>query len=139
MKFSLFAVAAVIATLSSSIASAQGSMPGSIKGVWANPSGHVHVRIAECGTQLCGTVVYATDQAKADAAKAGTPNLIGVNLFREFGQKSEGIWEGKVLVPDLKKTVSGQISVIDANRLDVKGCLFGHVACKDQQWTRMPS
>jgi len=139
MKSYLFPIAVMTAVLSSSAAIAQEPTIGSIKGVWANPSGHVHVRIAECGTQLCGTVVYATDQAKADAAKAGTPDLIGVNLFREFGRKSDGIWQGKVLVPDLKKTVSGQISVIDANTLDVKGCLFGHVACKDQKWTRMPS
>lgn len=112
---------------------------GSIKGVWANPTGHVHVRISECGTQLCGMVVYATDQAKADAAKAGTSDLIGVNLFHEFDEKPDGTWHGKVLVPDLKKTVSGRISVIDGNTLDVQGCLFGHVGCEDQKWTRMPS
>ena len=52
-------------------------------GVWANPSGSVRVRIEECGTKLCGVVVYANEKAKADAAKAGTDVLIGINLLRE--------------------------------------------------------
>lgn len=139
MNFWYLVMSGVIMAFSSVTASAQVSTIGSFKGVWANPSGHVHIRIADCGTQLCGTVVYATDQAKADAAKAGTPELIGVNLFREFAQKQDGTWQGKVFVPDLNKTVSGQITVINADTLDVRGCVFGHVACKNQKWTRMPS
>ena len=60
-----------------------------ILGVWSNPSGSVHVRIKECGTKLCGVVVYATEKAKSDAAQAGTAVLIGINLFREF---DPGAW-----------------------------------------------
>lgn len=134
----LFA-APLIAISTLGYAQSSGSLIGSIKGVWSNPSGSVHVRIASCGTQLCGTVVYAGDKAKADAAKAGTPNLIGLNLFREFEAQPNGSWRGKVVVPDLKKTVSGEIKAIDTNTLDVKGCIFGHLACKDQKWVRMPS
>jgi uncharacterized protein (DUF2147 family) len=82
-------------------------------------------------------VVYATDKARADAAKAGTIELIGTSLFHEFQPDPNGGWDGKVLVPDLKKSVSGRIRVIDANTLDVQGCMFGHLACKDQKWTRV--
>lgn len=106
-------------------------------GVWSNPSGSVHVRIAPCEEQLCGTVVYASDKAKSDAARAGTPELVGVNLFRKFEPRDNGSWRGKVLVPDLKRTVSGTLTRVDVSTLDVQGCVFGHIACKDQRWSRV--
>tara|TARA_R110000787_G_scaffold133035_2_gene245313 strand:- start:4318 stop:4737 length:420 start_codon:yes stop_codon:yes gene_type:complete len=108
-----------------------------ILGVWSNPSGSVHVRIKECGTKLCGVVVYATEKAKSDAAQAGTAVLIGINLFREFDRYDRNKWRGKVLVPDLDRTVSGELKPISGNTLQVHGCMFGHVACKNQKWTRV--
>ena len=128
--------ACALALLSPITASAQSSGED-LFGVWSNPSGSVHVRIAPCENQLCGTVVYASDKAKADAAKAGTPELIGINLFRKFEPRDNGSWRGKVLVPDLKRTVSGTLKMVDASALDVQGCVFGHIACKDQRWTRV--
>ena len=109
----------------------------SLFGVWSNPSNSVHVRIAACGDEVCGTVVFANEKAKADSAKAGTKELIGTNLFRKFSRRKDGTWHGKVLVPDLKRTVSGRLKIIDDRTLDVQGCVFGHVACKDQKWARV--
>jgi uncharacterized protein (DUF2147 family) len=86
---------------------------------------------------VCGTVVYANDKAKADAAKGGTANLIGMNLFQEFAAGKPNEWDGKVMVPDLDRTVKGRIELVDARTIKVQGCLFGHVACKDQVWTRV--
>ena len=80
-----------------------------ILGVWSNPSGSVHVRIKECG----------------------------INLFREFDRYDRNKWRGKVLVPDLDRTVSGELKPISGNTLQVHGCMFGHVACKNQKWTRV--
>ena len=51
-----------------------------ILGIWSNPSGSVHVQIEDCGVKLCGVIVYASESAKADAARAGTDELIGLNL-----------------------------------------------------------
>jgi uncharacterized protein (DUF2147 family) len=116
---------------------AAGAGKPSVFGVWSNPSGHVHIRAARCGPHVCGTVVYASDKARADAARAGNPKLIGMNLFQQFAQTSEGEWHGKVLVPDLDRTVAGRIRLVDADTLDVEGCMFGHVACKDQTWKRV--
>lgn len=108
-------VCAVLMFASNAAHAQQTSAPNeAIIGVWSNPSGSVHVRIEECGTKLCGVVVYATDKAKADAAKAGTNELIGINLFREFARYDQNKWRGKVLVPDLDRTVSGELKPISA-------------------------
>lgn len=106
-------------------------------GVWQNPSASVHIKTSKCGTTVCGTVVYANAKAKADAARGGTANLIGLNLFQEFEQNGPNVWEGKVMVPDLDRTVSGKITLIDGKSMNVEGCMFGHIACKDQLWTRL--
>ena len=75
-------------------------------GVWRNPSNSVHVRAEPCGARMCGVVVWASDKAKADAARGGTPQLIGARLFRDFRQEKPGVWRGRVFVPDINKTFS---------------------------------
>ena len=106
-------------------------------GVWRNPSNSVHVRAEPCGARMCGVVVWASDKAKADAARGGTPQLIGARLFRDFRQEKPGVWRGRVFVPDINKTFSGTVSVLDPNRIEGKGCLVGRIGCKSQIWTRI--
>ncbi len=83
-------------------------------GIWSNPSGSVHVRAEPCGKRICGVVIQASDKAKADAARGGTPHLIGQRLFRDFQPAGEGVWRGKVFVPDIAKTFSGLEEVLAA-------------------------
>ena len=73
-------------------------------GIFRNPSGNVDVKLADCGKQLCGTIVRASAKAKADAAKAGQANIIGMQLFRNLtpapqprGQPRR--WDGEVYIP----------------------------------------
>lgn len=108
-------------------------------GTWRNPKNSVHVRAQPCGRNMCGVVVWASDKAKADAAKGSDAPLVGSTLFRDFRQERPEIWRGKVYVPDIGKTFSGTISVKDANHLEGKGCLVGRVGCKSQIWTRIGS
>lgn len=106
-------------------------------GIWRNPQNSVHVRAQPCGSRMCGIVIWASAKAQADARKGGTDPLIGTRLFRDFEQERAGIWRGKVFVPDIGKSFSGTISVIDDNTLLGKGCLIGRVGCRSQQWTRL--
>ncbi|MEY2882359.1 MAG: hypothetical protein RL490_83, partial [Pseudomonadota bacterium] len=74
-------------------------------GVFRNPSGSVHVKLADCGQQLCGTIVKASSKARADAAKAGQTRLIGLQLFRNLTpvtteKGAPRRWEGEVYIPD---------------------------------------
>ncbi|WP_310476360.1 DUF2147 domain-containing protein [Sandarakinorhabdus sp.] len=102
---------------------------------YRNPSNSVHIQPRPCGANICGVVVWANDKAKADAAKGGTPNLVGQQLFREFTPVGPDKWKGSVFVPDINKTFSGQVVRTGPNTLKGTGCLFGKMGCKSQEWT----
>ncbi|QGP79229.1 DUF2147 domain-containing protein [Sphingobium sp. CAP-1] len=106
-------------------------------GIWSNPKGSVHVRAQPCGRNMCGVVIWASDKAKADAARGGTAQLVGAALFRDFKPAGTDIWRGKVFVPDIGKTFSGTITLIDKDHLEGKGCLLGGLGCKSQIWSRI--
>ena len=105
-------------------------------GVWRNPKNSVHVEIKPCGGgRACGVVVWANDDAKADARKGGTPNLVGLQLLRDFALQKNGSWKGKVFVPDLNMTLGGTADFPDATTMKAKGCLL--LFCKSQTWRRV--
>ncbi|WP_236697030.1 DUF2147 domain-containing protein [Sphingomonas sp. Leaf257] len=111
-------------------------------GTWANPSNTVQVRFAPCGRGLdaelmCGTVVWASEQAKADAARGGSPRLVGTQLFSDFEEEEAGRWSGTVYVPDIGREVQGTITQIDARTLVGEGCLLGSLGCREQRWRRV--
>ena len=106
-------------------------------GVWRNAGNTVHLRTASCGrAAMCGTVIWASPKAKADVAGRGR-KLIGAQLFRNFRDSGDGVWEGEVYVPDIDRTFSGTITPQGANTLIGEGCLFGSFGCKEQVWTRV--
>ena len=106
-------------------------------GVWHNPANSVHVAAKPCGDKMCGVVVWANAKAKADAAKGGNPKLVGMDLFQNFTQIDDTHWKGKVYVPDINKTFSGTVTVVNAHTLTGKVCLLGGLGCKSQTWTRV--
>ncbi|ARR56280.1 hypothetical protein HY78_23890 [Rhizorhabdus wittichii DC-6] len=106
-------------------------------GTWRNPQNSVHVRAEPCGQRMCGVVVWANDKARADAARGGTDKLVGATLFKDFRLQKPGLWRGKVFVPDIGKTFSGTIEVVDETHLKGSGCLVGRIGCKSQSWTRI--
>ena len=132
-KVATLAIAATIALLPSfAIAQSVGQDL-----VLRNPQNSVHVRIHPCGKTRCGTVVWANAKAKADSARGGTPNLVGIELFREFREVSPRVWKGKVFVPDVNRVFSGTGTVKDKDTIVARGCLIGNMGCKSQVWTRV--
>lgn len=105
-------------------------------GVWRNGSNSVHIRASRCGPAMCGTVIWASEQAKADAAAGGTDRLVGTRIFDGFTPE-DGEWVGEVYVPDLAKSFSGSIWMEGRNTLVGRGCLFGNFGCREQRWTRV--
>ena len=111
-------------------------------GVWANPSNSVQVRFAPCGRGqdaqlMCGTVIWASEQAKADAARGGSDRLVGTRLFTDFEEEEPGRWAGTVFIPDIGREVEGTITQVDAKTLVGEGCLFGGLGCRQQRWRRV--
>lgn len=104
---------------------------------WRNPSNSVHIRLNPCGEdRMCGTVIWASDKAKADARRGGTQQLVGANLFRDFRRVGPGQYKGRVFVPDLNRTFAGQMKV-QGDSMVGKGCVLGGLICKQQVWKRI--
>jgi uncharacterized protein (DUF2147 family) len=111
---------------------------GAYLGTWQNPSGSVRIRAAVCGNQVCGTVVFANDKAKADARRGGTDPLIGTQLFEEFTARGPREWRGRVFVPDMNRRVTGTATLETEDTIRVNGCA-ARVICRNQVWTRVKS
>ncbi|MDR6788892.1 uncharacterized protein (DUF2147 family) [Sphingomonas sp. BE138] len=110
-----------------------------LAGTWRNAADSVRIRVAACRGEpgMCGTIVSASERAKADAAAAGTDRLVGTPLFRGFERDEDGSWAGTVFVPDIGREVDGTLHLEGRNTLVAEGCLFAGFGCKEQRWTRV--
>src|SRR5437588_4140867 len=105
-------------------ASAQASAHDAIEGTWRNRPNTLVVRIAPCGTALCGTVVEAAADAKESVRKAGTPNLIGTRVLEELRKSAAGTYSGEVFNPNLNIHAAGTVTLVSPTVLVVKGCVL---------------
>jgi uncharacterized protein (DUF2147 family) len=133
---------AIVGVALSSVQAARAADPtpprtGDLYGVWRNPKGSVHIEIKPCGEETCGNVVWANAEAQADVRKGSNRELIGMQLLRDFSPTGPVDWKGRVFVPDLNMTFSGQVRLLDKASLRAKGCLLPNFLCKSQVWTRV--
>lgn len=110
--------------------------PSAIEGQWANPTRSVTVRIAPCGPSLCGRVIAASAAARAKAAAAGTPRLVGTELMSQLTPVGRGLWQGEFFVPDRNIRAPGELRQLGPRVIEIEGCVGG-LLCKSQQWTRV--
>jgi uncharacterized protein (DUF2147 family) len=108
-----------------------------IEGNWRNPRGSVTVHIGSCGPTLCGRVISASAGARADAAGAGTPQLVGTELMSGLEPVGEGAWRGDIFVPDRNVRAEGELHLMGPRTLEIEGCAMGGLICKTQTWTRV--
>lgn len=133
----LLVLAIAALPLAATPATAEERFAAPIASEWRNPSNSVHVRIDQCGKQICGTITWASAKAIADARRGGTENLVGTRLFRDLEPAGKGKWKGKVFVPDIRQTFSGTIHFAEADKMVGKGCVLFGVICKSQTWSRV--
>jgi uncharacterized protein (DUF2147 family) len=132
MKLKLALAGALLALLSLP-ASAQDAA-----GTWLTASGETRVRIAPCGGNLCGTIIWvskpAKDENNPNAALKGR-NVVGINMItmKPAGDKK---WTGTLYNYTDGKTYSGTLTQNSANSLSLSGCVAG-IFCRSQNWTRV--
>ena len=107
-----------------------------ILGTWHNPRNSVAVKTGRCGDRLCGWVIRASEKAKDDVAGKGYPPLLGTALLRDYRTSGKGRWSGQIYVPDMGRAFGSTVTMVDADTLNVKGCLIGGFLCKSQIWRR---
>ncbi len=125
-----------LAALSLVAVSTPAAASSPFEGRWANPKKSMIIQVAPCGPAYCGTVVWATEKAKANARKGGTMNLIGTRLITGVKPTGKGTFKGRGFVPKQNITAPATIRVAGPNTMMVKGCALGLI-CKEQRWTRV--
>lgn len=118
------------------LAAAQAPASAPIEGRWRSPGGNSIIAVAPCGHMLCGTVAWASERAKKDAART-TDQLVGTQILTGVRQRGEGRWQGRLFIPDKNMRVSAKIQLESPTQLRVSGCLAGKSLCRATIWTRV--
>ena len=113
---------------------AQASAAAPIEGLWKSPGGNSIISIGACGSSLCGTVAWASAQAKQASSKT-TKQLVGTQLLTNLKQGKDGRWQGKLFIPDKNMRVTAKIERLSDQQLKVSGCAAGKSLCKAAVWT----
>lgn len=105
-------------------------------GIWqtapGESGGYLHVSIAPCGEQLCGTILraYGPDGTQvADYEHQGKP------IIWNMGRDGDGRYSGGTIwAPDTDKTYRSKMQLKGA-QLAVSGCVGPF--CRSQDWQRL--
>lgn len=108
-----------------------------LEGRWANPKRSVVVQVEQCGNAYCGTVIRASDKAKANARKGGTQNLVGTRILSGLKPAGNNRYKGKVFVPKRNIFAAATVRQVGANVMEVEGCVVGGLLCDEQRWIRV--
>ena len=108
--------------------------PQSIEGRWRSPGGNSIIDIGPCGSNLCGTIAWASAKAKKDSAKT-TSQLVGTQILTGVQQRGNR-WQGRLFIPDKNMRVTAKIQLVSAQQLKVSGCAVGGSLCRSALWTR---
>lgn len=119
--------------------------PDAAVGRWMTETRHGIVEITRCGASLCGKIV-TSDGIDANPAMKDVKNkdeqlrgrtLKGLQILGGFSFKRGGVWDGGTAYnAEDGKTYDARITVVDPNRLKLRGCIFVPL-CKTQTWTRV--
>ncbi len=107
------------------------SLPASAQeatGTWLRENGASRVRVAPCGSALCGTIVWLKDP-QSDAK-------VGQRVFFDMTSSGGGTWSGKAFNPEDGKTYSGKMTV-SGDKLVTSGCVLGGIICRSVNWSRV--
>jgi uncharacterized protein (DUF2147 family) len=119
------------------LAAVPASALASVEGRWTNPKRSVVIEVGRCGEAWCGTVVWATPKAKANARKGGTDNLIGTRILSGARPVGANVYKGRAFVPRRNIHSSATIRQTGPNAMVVEGCALAGLLCKEQRWTRV--
>jgi uncharacterized protein (DUF2147 family) len=114
-------------------------------GLWLTKDRDAKVRVSECGGgALCGTIVWLSepidketgkpvaDKMNPDPARRSRP-MVGIRIFT-MQPAGPNKWTGAIYNADDGKTYSGNVELLDGNRLKIQGCLGPF--CDHEIWVR---
>ena len=119
-------------------------------GTWLTERGGAHVKVANCGGKLCGSIVWlkeplnAHGQPKVDSKNPDeslrSRKILGVPLLTDFVRSGDdsNVWQdGLIYNPDDGKTYKCTLTLVDDHTLRVRGYVGISLLGKTQTWTRV--
>jgi uncharacterized protein (DUF2147 family) len=109
-------------------------------GDWRVADGVANIRVAQCGGSMWGVVAWEKqpgghDSNNPDASKRNRPTL-GMPILLDMKKKpGADSWEGQVYNAKDGQTYSSSITPVDADHLEIRGCVLGFL-CGGETWTR---
>lgn len=114
-------------------------------GVWRMANGKVTVRVAPCGSNLCGTVVglkKPRDDKGRPRLDKENPNpalrrrpVIGLTILSNMKAGGDGYWTGTIYNPDDGNTYRSEMKLQNAKTMRVDGCVA--IFCKSMKFIRV--
>jgi uncharacterized protein (DUF2147 family) len=114
-------------------------------GLWLTEKGDARIQVSQCGSALCGKVVWLreaidpatgrpqTDSKNPNPSLASRP-MIGVQLFVGMQPSGPGRWAGRIYNADDGGLYDSKIAWMGPTTLRVEGCLGA--ICGGENWTR---
>lgn len=139
--------AAVLGAVLGMIFGAGGSQAGSdATGLWRLADGKVTVRVANCGSAMCGIVVglkkprdgkgrLRLDKENPDPALRARP-VIGLTILSNMNAAGDGYWTGTIYNPDDGRTYRSRMKLQGADTMTVNGCVAA-VFCRSMTFVRV--
>ncbi len=115
-------------------------------GLWLTEKGDARIQVSQCGSALCGKVVWLreaidpatgrpqTDSKNSNPALASRP-MIGVQLFIGMQPSGPGRWAGRIYNADDGGVYESKIAWMGPTTLRVEGCLGA--ICGGENWTKV--
>lgn len=114
-------------------------------GTWLTQAGDAKIKVAKCGTNLCGTIVWlkqpidpgtakpAVDDKNPDRELAKRP-VMGLQLFSGMRLDGDHRWSGRIYNADDGQSYESHVSLAGPDSLKVEGCVG--TLCGGETWTR---
>jgi uncharacterized protein (DUF2147 family) len=139
-----------LAALSLSLASAAAAQGWAPQGVWLTDDGDGAVEIFDCGTHLCGRVVWQKSALRADGSPDiddRNPNpalrqrpICGLQIIGDLAPSDPATWNGGwVYDPDSGKTYHAKLTMEGGDRLRLRGYIGIPLLGESQLWRRAPA
>ncbi len=141
-------LAAIVAGLALLGGQAQANV--GLTGVWVDDTGKGAIEISECGTNLCGRIVWLKDQTNTkgepltdklnERASQRDRHICGLQVIGDLARQPNGSWDaGWIYDPKQGKSFDVAIEMTNPDRLRVTGYLGTKLFSRTLIWTRAPA
>jgi uncharacterized protein (DUF2147 family) len=124
------------------VSAAQAAEP---TGTWLTQNGDAHIRIAKCGSNVCGTIVWLRNPIDAMTGEAPIDlrnpdptqrdrKIMGLRIFA-MAPDGSGAYSGRIYNTDDGNTYPAKITVRPDQYLEIQGC--SGAVCGKELWSKV--